>query len=89
MTGSLHTARALGWGAVGDCPHSFPGHRVHPRMLPHPGAGRHLTARSSWSCFCEFRAGLLVASPRLPYGQVAKELLSPLAQRHRTGLASV
>ena len=25
MTGSLYTAHALGWGAVGDCPHPFPG----------------------------------------------------------------
>lgn len=23
-TGSLHSARVLGWGAVGDCPHFFP-----------------------------------------------------------------
>lgn len=76
-----------GMGSCGVCLHSF-GHPVPPRMLPHPGGGRHLTASSSWSCFCEFRAGHLVASPCLPSGQVAHELLSPWPQRHRTGLPS-
>ena len=65
-----------------------PGNPLPPPTLQHPGGRRHLTARCSRSCFFEFRAGRLVASTCLHHGQVAKELLYPWAQRHRTGLPS-
>ena len=87
-TGSLHTARALGWGAVRYFPHSFPGHPVHPRTLPHPGGRRPLTARSFRELLLRIQGGRLVASTCRHLEQEAKELLSPWAQGHRTDMPS-
>ena len=50
-TGTLHTARALGLGTVGDCLRSFPGTPPQPTTLPHLGGRRHLTARFSMGLF--------------------------------------
>ena len=50
-TGSVHTARALGWGTVGDCLHSFPGTPLPPTTLPHIGGRRHLNAHFSMGLF--------------------------------------
>ena len=87
MTGSMHTARALNrelWGTV-------PTPSRKPRAsskLPHPGRRRHLTPHYFRELFLRVQQRRLVASARLPQGQVAKELLSPWAQRFRTGMLS-
>ena len=53
-------ARALGWGTVGDCLHSFPAHPLPPTSLPHLGGRRHRTAR--------FSVGLFLAVPGMAPG---------------------
>ena len=71
-----------------DCPHSFYGHPVPPRKLPPPGGRWHLTACSFRELLLRVQCRHLVASTCLHQGQVAKELLSPWAQRPRTGQPS-
>ena len=87
-TGSLHAARALGWGAVRVLSHSFAGHPVPPQTLSHLGGRQYPTARSFRKLLLRVQGRRLLASSCLHLGQVAKELLSPWAQGPRTGMPS-
>ena len=69
-TGSLHTARALGWGTVGDCLHSFPGTPL----------ATHNAAKAWWHLTARFSMGLFLRVPGMAHGGKPKTALRTSGQ---------
>ena len=85
VTGSLHTARALGLGVVCNCP-SFPGTPPASANAATSWWKTALTARSLRELFLRVQGRRLVAKPCLYQGQEAKELLLLSTQRTKIGM---